>query len=385
MPRRLWALWPTHRPLRRLLIILGSLVLGLLVYVLLRTSVFRPEWETRYPNLVTVLLVAQDEEGKPASSYVVFLHPERGYLHLYRVNPEVSFKRWWGSQEKITEKSIGAALNLLEKTLKVPIPYYMVFRDEGLDHLVDRLGGLPGFNDSSEPFQKGEVVLSSESLDDFYEGLGRGPQVRQDTAVHLWLNAIWRGLNQWGRWPDADEGAAILWKAVDDTNMPKRLFYHLIGLMAKKNRTLYLSMSRMNVEESPGAKGAITPLEAGRFDSDKLRMLLGRFEGEDRAIRVFPLSVQVLNATEVPRLAAKTAGILRLKKCDVREYLNTRNRLKHSVLICRSGSAAQRDYMQKVTRIDRIYYDVDWRDAFDFTVVLGEDYYAIPYLTNRVE
>ncbi|MBN8215293.1 MAG: LytR C-terminal domain-containing protein [Spirochaetes bacterium] len=373
--------------IRRVLVVAGALAAAGLAWLLLRYGLLRPAWETRFPNLVTVLVMAQDETGKPASAHVLFFHPQKGYLHIYRVNPEVSFRQWWGSREKITEKSIGSAVSTLEKTLRVPIPYYVVLGDASCLKLVERLGGLPCFNEISESALQGETVITADAYENYLSGVKGNASLRQDAAFHLWFNGLLRHLEFHSRFPSADSGASALWASFDETNLPKGLFYRLFQYCAQRHRQLYVSMSRMNVEEQVADRGAtnLAPLEAGRFDADKLKMLLGRFEVDDKSIRVFPVSVQVKNATEIPRLAAKTAGILRLKKCDVREYLNTRYRLKHSVLVCRSGSAAQRDYMQKVTKIERVYYDVDWRDGFDFSVVLGEDYYAIPYLTNRQE
>lgn len=373
--------------IQRVLIVLGGLAAVGVAWLLLRYSLLRPEWETRFPNLVTVLVMAEDDAGKPASAHVLFFHPQKGYLHVYRVNPEVSFRQWWGSREKITDKSIGSAVRALEKTLRIPIPYYLRITDASTLKLIDRMGGLPCFNEVSETAASGESVVTMDAYENYLSGVRGGDSLRQDAAFHLWFNGLLRHLEFHGRFPKSDGGAAVLWRSFDETNLPKGLFYRLFQFCAQRHRQLYVSMSRMNVEEQVADRGAtnLAPLEAGRFDADKLKMLLGRFEVDDKSIRVFPVSVQVKNATEIPRLAAKTAGILRLKKCDVREYLNTRYRLRHSVLICRSGSAAQRDYMQKVTKIERIYYDVDWRDAFDFSVVLGDDYYAIPYLTNRLE
>ena len=43
----------------------------------------------------------------------------------------------------------------------------------------------------------------------------------------------------------------------------------------------------------------------------------------------------------------------------------------------------RRDYLEKISRVHRIYYDFDYRENFDLTLYLGEDYYAIPFLSNQ--
>ncbi len=371
-------------------LLLLSLSLAIIfTIVLLRKTFFKENYLEKFKSLYTVLVLSESQSGKLAAANLVFVFPDRGYVHIYRVNPEVTFTRWWGKNQALSDKSLSSLMSSLEKSLNLKIPYYILVNDKKTDRLLDDLGGAPIFNTYSEPMTKGETIIVSGNQKEYFEGINVESSFRDDAAFSLWINLLMRTLNDFERFKDPSLGAKIVWSSFKKSNFPKDTFIELFNMFSARSNSIYLSAMRMNTEiqktdnDDKKGSGILVPLDAGNYDANKLRGVLELLEKDDKSLKVFPLTLQIKNTTEVPRLAAKTAGLLRIKRFDVKEYLNTSFHLKHSVIICRSGSAAQRDYLKKVSKVQRVYYDFDYRENFDLTLYLGEDYYAIPYLSNN--
>ncbi len=374
-----------RRPAFQLTLLAAFLITaGILSWYFLKESVFWNDWSGRYKNLLSVLVLTEDAKGKPKSTFILFIHPEKRYVHVYRVNREVVLAYGWWGREKFSKKGVASMMGSLEKLLKVPVDHYAVIREDKALDFLDFIGGAASFNSASKAMRTGEVILSGANVIPYLEGIEGQESVREDAAFSLYMNAFLRTLDFYSSFKDRESQMSAFYRFFEKTSFSRRNFLGLLGVLSAKSRQIYISYDRMNTQEAEvGGEKVLLPLDRGHYDGAKLKSILDVFGQEDLSVRVFPLTLQVKNATGLPRLAAKTSGTLRIRKCDVKEYLNTLYHLNHSVVLWRSGSAGQRDYLQKITRVDRVYYAVDHRENFDFTIVLGDDYYAIPFLTKQ--
>lgn len=355
-----------------------------LSWYFLKESVFFKSWAEKYQHLQSVLVVTEDPSGNPKSTFILFIHPEKRYVHVYRVNREVVLAYGWWGKEQFSKKGVASMMSSLEKLLQVPVDDYAVIGEKKALEFLDFIGGAPAFNLQSTLMHTGEVIVDGKSFLPYIESMAAPTNAREDASFSLYFNAILRTLDFYSNFKDREKQLAIFFSFFDKTSFTRSRFLGLAKLFSDKPKEIYISYDRMNTEEVRiGGEKTLIPLNKGGYDSAKLKSILDQFGQEDLSVRVFPLTLQVKNATGHPRLAAKTSGTLRIRKCDVKEYLNTTFHLGGSVILWRSGAASQRDYLQKITRVDRVYYSVDTRESFDFTLFLGDDYYAIPFLTNQ--
>ena len=107
------------------------------------------------------------------------------------------------------------------------------------------------------------------------------------------------------------------------------------------------------------------------------------FKSDEPKFSRFPITLQVRNTTDIGRLAARTAGVLRIKRIDVLEYRNSPVKTRRSVLLDYSLSPVKREYMKKATHIQRVYPAFDYQKSFDFSLYIAPDYYAIDLFEEK--
>ena len=335
--------------------------------------------EEKFLNL---LFVKKTENGRILETFVMHYAPKDHYLYVYLVNSKTTFYR---NSKKVSInqlKKSSQVRRFVETLLKIEIHGTFVLSHKKAMRLMRLMGAVPFFNQHSNAFEKGFVVINHENYDSFLAGV-KNPIVKRDVAYSIWVNSL---LQNGYFFKDFKSFVKLIYMYYFHfrTNISMGNFVFLVKNLVSGAEDLYLTKSNMNVEkvEIEGEK-RVLPFKNGEYDREKLKRVLTGFHNKFPSKNKYPITIQVKNTTSIKRMAAKTSGLLRTKRCNVLEYLNAPVKLKHSVIIDRSGSPVKRKYFSKITKVSNIYYSVDHRENFDFSLYIGEDYYAIPFLSDR--
>ena len=351
-----------------------TVFMGFTVWWLLRTP---PSLKKK--EFIHVLCMQKDLHQSIKNAVLVTYYSDGPYLHVYQVNPsiEVAYQeqtsRLFANDPKDTKIFLESMLNL-------KIDGVLSLNEVNTMKLLHQLGAIPFFNLRSDAVKKGEVVLLPGDYNAYMKGID-DPLMYREVAMSVWMSFFYHHF--------------LFLKEIHNPQKVLRKHIRLFGLqgISKKNvlyvvdhwiramPEVFFFKNAMNVEEVLiGEKKAIVPLQKGKYDAKKLSNLFDSFRNKTPSISRFPITVQVKNATDHKRLAARTAGILRVKRCLVKEYLNAEMPLQRSVLLDRTGSILKRRYMMAATKTSNVYFSFDYIDNFDFTLYIGKDYYAIPLL-----
>ena len=91
----------------------------------------------------------------------------------------------------------------------------------------------------------------------------------------------------------------------------------------------------------------LVPLSRGNYDKNKIKLVLSNFINEEFKYELFPIDVQIKNATRINRLATKATGVFRYKRLNVIEYLNSNFPLKNSVIVSHVFYPLKENYVKK--------------------------------------
>lgn len=269
---------------------------------------------------------------------------------------------------------------IIDQKLSIDLSGVYKFSVSDWDKLLAVFGGMHFFNtEAGTVLPEGEVLIHEKNFTNYLNSLPYGSH-RQETALSLWINAVFQVSEVFGQ----GRRLEVLTRKIN-----RRLpFFRMRFASFYKLKSFLFTFPKVNIHYSSlntsrvylGQNQIYTFFQDGEIDKSFYKKFTSEYS---QAQNFFPISVQVRNTTTIPRLAAKTAGILRIKRCDVREYLNSPLSLSESILIDRSGWHEHREYLRKVTKINEVIFKLNYRQDFDFTVYLGEDYYAIPFVTNQ--
>ena len=336
----------------------------------------KKEWPThKYASTTSILLLQEKERGY-SDAFLLILHGTRNYLHIYNLYPTVAVIQGESFSLLLANEKWKKIRKQLETWFALRIDYCIRSRPETPLNLLRSLGGTEFINLTSSAIEKGRIFINARNYLPFLQEIDH-PVLRKDTAYSLWYNLLYTSLSFYSSIRDEEKLARIIYSHLR-TDIPRRQFKRQIRRFANHCDQFYVSYSRMNIQKMLLSDEEIhTPIGGGEYDRIKLHGIIQKFEQGEMQIDRFPIHLQVKNGTSVSRLAARTAGVLRMKRCNVREYLNSGISIERSFIIDSSGSPVKRDHLKKITRIEDCYYLIDYREKFDFTLYLGEDYYAI--------
>ena len=334
-------------------------------------------------ELIHLLCVSAKENRQIQGAFLLTYYPAAAYLHIYRINENVSVL-YQGKPHRFFEKGTPKQLQyLLENLLEIKIDGCLKINPQNTLKLLQQMGSTFIFNLRSEGMPKGEIVLDYNNYLQYVDNIS-DPLSIPDVMTSLWVNAVY---NHFLFLKPFKKPTVMLHKhyaLFDAIQIRKADFAYLFGQMIQSIDKLYFVKNSMNVEaQTIGQTTVMVPLNGGQYDRKKLQAIVQEFRQKVPSTKRFPIVVQIKNATSHKRLAAKTAGMLHLRLCSVKEYLNAEFPLTRSILLDRTGSALKRSYITKVTKTSNVYFSFDYKDTFDYTLYIGDDFYAIPLLNAQ--
>jgi hypothetical protein len=355
------------------------------VSIILFYRYFSREYAQRSYNTTHCFLFLNRSNNSTTGASLIFLQPYKNYLHIHNLLPELALPTGGGDTQCISNLSPAQAVKLLAETYAIDCKHYLAIDKKSIRSLLEWFGPQIYFNTVNTNFPYDFVAIGADNYNRYLGQIGERA-VRVDTEFSLWYNVLRDSITFHLASGGNKKILTPLFRVLD-SNLSKQALRYLWTPFLMSPSSSYVSFSHVNVEQVSGngsgsTKSATVPYQNGAYDARKFKRIRHEFQNVDLSLHCFPLTMQIANTTRHNRLAAKTSGILRLRKCDTKEYLNFRTRLQESVLIDRCGSVAKRSYLMKVTRISNVIYSTSYRDNFDFSVFLGEDYYAIRFLTN---
>lgn len=357
-------------------IILLSLLLALSPFIK-NSLTFFDEEEERIYTLLTILNVEEEEK----LGFLLFYWYPKSYMLLFdisqqtivmengRVTPVMS-----GSKQKIKER--------IEEIYGYSIDYIATPSQKQRDNIIDIIGGEAIFNLHSPSFSKGELFLDRVNYRAYLESIEDDLR-RSDAEKSFWYSLLENHRKQMMLFQDQD---STLKSIYDNLSLDSSWAYfrHLVKPLLKKETEIFFYSLRNNLEKFPIEKKVhLTPYQNGEYDHERIKEILLQFKNDEPKFSRFPITLQVRNTTDIGRLAARTAGVLRIKRIDVLEYRNSPVKTDKSVLLDYSLSPVKREYMKKATHIERVYPAFDYQKSFDFSLYIAEDYYAIDLFEEK--
>ena len=316
---------------------------------------------------------------KNSDSYrlFIYLNPHYRYLLVYNVNSYLLLSED-NKVEYLYKLPVKKQISILKDKILLEADILIQYNKQTAKDLFDSIGVLSFFNSESTNINKGRVYLDYKLYLSFMEGI-KDKVIKQEIEFSLWHRFFSVLLGFYQQTSSFDLANKNIYNKLS-INLSKKDFIRLVYFLAEYLDQLHLDYNRMNIDIYRYENdNEVILFNQGRHDQVKLTKKINQFITDDslKYLERFPISLQVKNTTSVPRLAAKTAGIMRRKRCDVKEYLNSSIKMKNSLLIDRSGSPVKREYMKKITKLEDSILILDYRENFDFTLYLGEDYHVI--------
>ena len=307
----------------------------------------------------------------------LYLNPHYRYSLIYNVNSYLSLPE----ESKVSylyELPVKKQISFLKDKILLDADILIKYDKQTAKNLFELIGLLYFFNSESTNINRGRVYLNHKLYVSFMQGI-KDEVIKQEIEFSLWYRFFSVLLNFYQQTSSFDLANKNIYDKLS-INLSKKDFTRLVYFLAEYLEQLHLDYNRMNIDiYSRENDNKIVLFNQGRHDQVKLTKKINQFTADEslKYLERFPISLQVKNTTSVSRLAAKTAGIMRRKRCDVKEYLNSSIKMKNSLLIDRSGSPVKREYMKKITKLENYILLLDYRENFDFTLYLGEDYHVI--------
>ena len=352
-------------------IIILFFFLGSLIYWVLVPSFKKNQ-------IIQLLVVKKNEANKIEAAFILFAYPLQKYLYTYIINPEISLL-YGKKTKKIKEtKDIKALKSFLNQLLNIKINGTIELNDKQIFSLIKKVGIGKFLNLFSDYLPKGEVIINEQNYAPFMASI-EDFMFKRDVIYSFWLNFFYQNFSFLKK-IEAPYWFLNRYYGLVETSFKRGDFLYLLNQFIFSLDEVYFFKSNMNIEKSVFlGKEIFVPFRNGFYDKNKIRRMIKSFHEQIPSVNKFPISVQVKNMTSYRRLAAKVSGVLHLKKCSVKEYLNSEINVKSSMILDRSGSPLKRVYFSKATKVSNIYFLFDYRENFDFSLYIGEDYYAIPY------
>ncbi|BBM88769.1 hypothetical protein COTS27_00454 [Spirochaetota bacterium] len=345
------------------------------------------EIETQEERLYTFLIEGRNKANERTSAQVLFFHYPENFFLLYQINHKLSIPN---KKRNPTPPYINAYTLPTRKFKKVLTDFYdinidftITVRETDELRLLSNWGGTAFFNLHSTYLDKGLGYLDAFNYKPFIEDVTDSDRIRE-VKLSIWYNILKQQLIL------ATEQNNYKNTLIDALNsltsdLNRQTLAKLLAPLIATNGEIYFFLLRSNLETiKKDATTYYIALEKGNYDKRKIADYFLTFKERALQYEQFPIAMQIKNTTPIKRLAARTAGVLRIKRIDVKEYLNSPIDLSHSVLIDFAHSPIKINYVKQVTRVSRVYSLFDYRESFDFSLYIADDYYGIAYLKDLI-
>ncbi len=327
-------------------------------------------------QIYTSLILSQQEK-KINSAWVLYHYYPFAYFYLFEV----------GVDHHVYEEGNYVLLNQDDKFFKKKVQQllginsfdFTITLNQGAEkNILNSLAGTKFINLHSKSLPLGKVFIDELNYDAFLEGIS-DPYLRKNTKLSIWLN-IFLNLKK-----DVSTNEFYLKQLKQifnqlDININYPSFLKLLETFLTQEDYIFY-YDKMNFNQIIHRNQEyLVPLSRGNYDKNKIKLVLSNFINEEFKYELFPIDVQIKNATKINRLATKATGVFRYKRLNVIEYLNSNFPLKNSVIVSHVFYPLKENYVKKITKINETYHLIDYNDEFQFSIYLGNDFYGIKNL-----
>lgn len=358
---------------------------------------FRVSIDEDQEKIYTLLILNKTQEKKNSklrsslvneikSAWLLYYYYPKGRFFLLEIDENTNNKVTDGFYRSIFANKVFLKKTLNENYGVKIIDYEISFDDSSTIDFLDKWGGTSFFNLYSDYLPIGEVYITGNNYKNFLSGISN-PYYRKNTSLSIWFNLLMSFQETLPHHVYVEsflEEFFGMLKTTFNYQTFKALIDPLFNQFVFDEKkllkdNLYLKFDKTSVEQltiSSNQKIDL-PYLNGAYDKDKIIKELRSLSKVDEKFGSLAIVAQIKNATEVKRLAAKAAGVFRLRGINVIEYLGFSKKLDRSVILDFSNSPLKRNYIKKITKINKVYHLFNYRESFDFSILLGKNFHAI--------
>ncbi len=324
---------------------------------------------------IYTFLIFSEEEKKVANAWVLYYYYPFAYFHLFEIHPQHHV--FYQEKYQLINQDKNFFENRIKDLLSIRNFDFTINLEEGLkEDIFNIMGGINFINLHSEAFPLGKVFIDNLNYQRFLNGIENSNN-RKNTRLSIWLNALFHVRDN----VIANEAYLKQLRGIFNLlniNINYQSFLKLFNPFLQENSNFIINYDKMNFDTIKQAgEEYLVPLNNGKYDLGKINQTLTEFVNQEIKYQLFPIAVQIKNATTINRLATRTTGIFRYRRLNIDEYLNSDFLLNNSVIVSYIFSPLKENYIKKVSKIEDVYYLIDYTKEFDFSIYLGKDFYGI--------
>lgn len=362
---------------------------GLLVARYIRTDVIVDLSDNG--DQISILFAIDLSDGRLITEVLFFdTSTNRGALFDIPANTGVvieSLNRVDGIDTVYWNDGVAAYREAVAKLLGVPVDFHIVLTMDGIETVSDLLEGIPLFvtdipNEGPDAIRLpiGDVVLDGAKMQTY---ISYSPEGERDRERIARSQKIVAGIVvRLGERSDlvADPVASGILSDALEMNIDRRAFISLAavlgGLEDDRIITRQVEGTARRVETGDQTEVLLFPHQEGRWLTESVRQVVENlqsqevFRDENIVIRL-----EILNGTESPGLARRTADLYRSYGFDVVTVGNAaREDVPETLVVDRVGNEIFVNRTAEIIRASRIDLQLEAQAGVDVTVVLGEDF-----------
>lgn len=314
-------------------------------------------------NITTFLFVHKDKKINHIA--IFFYIRSKNLIYGYRINKHVVDK----NSKKIFRDD-DFFFNIKDKCqdiLDINIDYH--FFVKGQDHLniIEEMGGTLFLNLDSSYKSYGEIFLSKEDYPMFIQKTKQDRKM--DVIYSFWLNQIQFFKRKYSTLINEKKILKKVFSLID-TNLKFSYFYEIYRQVLVKG-IIPIHIDRMNIIK----QGDDYFLEDKTAEQNRIKNKI--FQASTFDERRNP-SLKVVNATSHKRLANLVIGKMRRNFfVTYGESIRFEEKFLNSIIIRNNTYNNKQDKLEKVSKIDKYYYLLNYREVSDFTLYLGLDFHIL--------
>ena len=337
------------------------------------------------------LLIGTDKEkhkGRTDTIIVAVFNTKTKRLGLILIPRDIKVKinnLYYGKINSLyPAKGLNALKSYLRITFGLPINFYAVVDLTGFQKMIDLIGGVDIFNEKRLKYidHAGQVYIDLPPGEIHLDGLKAMEFIRFRKDERGDFGRLERQLAVL---------QVLLKKILTDKTIIKNLDVLKILLRyVKTNITLSDILSLLKYESEFNLYNITTMRIPGKFENtatgnyividknlaaSRVKTFVNNLDAILPEFNPSLVTVQVLNGTDIPGLAAKARNRLLYFGYNVVEFGNAdRNNYKKSYVFDRSGHLNYAKHVADILKIKNTYPNINKLLVLDTTVILGQDY-----------
>jgi len=342
-------------------------------------------------RVISILIVVDDKE-KPLISEVLYYHPVTGKAALTAIPIETG--TLLSAIDKIGRLAfiydagdLEVYRNAVETLLGYPISFVIRLDLENFERLVDHLGGMDVFipNEIDDTidgtrylFPPGSVKLDGAKAISYVEYRPKGELIDERMErEHRIIQSLLRSISDSGnRLVSSDVFPYI--RDLFDSDLDDRSLSTIIETLAAIDSERLVLQGIIGNQRALEGENVLFPLYDGNLIKETVQSInksLAKIEvlGSDMP----PISVEILNGTDLSGLASRTAQLYRSFGFRIAAIANAElSNYSRTIVLDRKGNPEAAKRVADLIRCEQIHSQIDKNrdETVDITVILGRDF-----------